>query len=113
MTEPYSPWQQAAEGCIQELKQGVTRKMLKTGLPKRLWDHCIKLESLICSHTANDIYSTRGEVPETIMKGGTADISQICEYGWYDWVMFRYTMEAFPENKFVLGRYLGPATDVG
>ncbi len=22
VTEPYSPWQQAAEGCIRELKQG-------------------------------------------------------------------------------------------
>ncbi len=31
MTEPYSPWQQAAEGCIHELKRGVSRKMLKTG----------------------------------------------------------------------------------
>jgi hypothetical protein len=25
-TEPYSPWQQAAEGCIRELKRGVSRK---------------------------------------------------------------------------------------
>jgi hypothetical protein len=63
MTEPYSPWQQAAEGCIRELKRGVSRKMLKTGSPKRLWDHCIELEGLIRSHTANDIYSTGGEVP--------------------------------------------------
>ncbi len=23
--EPYSPWQQAAEGCIRELKRGVSR----------------------------------------------------------------------------------------
>jgi hypothetical protein len=28
MTEPYSPWQQAAKGCICELKQGVSRKMI-------------------------------------------------------------------------------------
>jgi len=27
-TEPYPPWQQAAEGCIRELKQGVSRKMI-------------------------------------------------------------------------------------
>ena len=67
MTEPYLPWQQAAEGCIHELKQGVSRKMIKTGAPKRLWDHCIELECLICSHTANDIYATGGEVPETIL----------------------------------------------
>jgi hypothetical protein len=46
-TEPYPPWQQAAEGCIRELKRGVTRKMVKTGSPKPLWDHCIELEAAI------------------------------------------------------------------
>ncbi len=75
VTEPYSPWQQAAEGCIHDLKQGVSHKMIRSGAPKRLWDHCIELEGLIFSHTANDIYATGREVPETIMKGGTADIS--------------------------------------
>ncbi len=89
--------------------------MIKTGAPKRLWDYCIKLEGLICSHTANDIYATGSEVPETILKGGTADISQICKFAWHDWVMFRDTVSriAFPDKRLTLGRYLGPATDVG
>jgi hypothetical protein len=112
-TEPYSPWQQAAEGCIRKLKRGVTRKMIKTGSPRTLWDHCIELEALIRSSTCNDIYMTNGEVPETIMTGSTADISHICEFGWYDWVMFRDNVPSFPDNKLVLGCYLGPATDVG
>jgi hypothetical protein len=50
-TEPYSPWQQAAEGCIRELKRWVSRKMIKTGSPRLLWDHCIELEALIHSST--------------------------------------------------------------
>jgi hypothetical protein len=88
-TEPYSPWQQAAEGCIRELKRGVSRKMIQTGSPRTLCDHCIELEALIRSSTCNDIYMTNGEVPETITTGSTAVISPICEFGWYDWVMFR------------------------
>jgi hypothetical protein len=44
-TELYSPWQQAAEGCIHELKRGVSHKMIKTGPPRVLWDHCIELEA--------------------------------------------------------------------
>ena len=63
-TKPYSPWQQAAEGCIQELKRGVSRKMIKTGSPRRLWDHCIDLEALIRSLTCNDIYMTTGSLAE-------------------------------------------------
>jgi len=112
-TEPYAPWQMAAEGCIRELKRGTSRKMIKTGSPKSLWDHCIKLEALLRSSTSNDIYMTNGEVPETIMTGSTADISHISEFGWYDWVMFRDNVPTYPDDKLILGRYLGPATDVG
>jgi hypothetical protein len=87
--------------------------MIKTGSPRTLWDHCIELEALIHSSTCNDIYMTNGEVPETIMTGSTADRSHICEFGWYDWVMFWDNVPAFPDNTLVLGGYLGPVTDVG
>jgi hypothetical protein len=52
-TEAYSPWQQAAEGCIRKLKRGVSRKMIETGSPRVLWDHCIELEAFIRSLTSN------------------------------------------------------------
>ena len=86
--------------------------MIKTGPPKTLWDHCIELEALMRSSTSNDIYMTKGEVPETIMTGSTADISHISEFGWYDWVMFRDNTPTYPDDKLILGRYLGPATDI-
>ena len=47
------------------------------------------------------------------MSGSTADMSHISEFGWYDWVMFRDNTPTFPDDKLALGRYLGPATDVG
>jgi hypothetical protein len=112
-TEPYSPWLQAAEGAIREVKRASARLMIKSGAPKVLWDHCIELAALIRSHTATDILSASGEVPETILTGSTADISLICQFGWYDWVMFRDTTPSYPDDSVVLGRYLGPATDVG
>jgi hypothetical protein len=59
------------------------------------------------------MYMTNGKVPETIMTGITVYISHICEFGWYDWVMFRDDFPTFPDDKFILGRYLGPATNVG
>ena len=54
---------------------------------------------------------TTGQVPETIMTGDTADISRICQFGWYDWVMY-HDHTTFPEDKALLGQYLGPAIDV-
>ncbi len=56
---------------------------------------------------------TNDEVPETIMTGSTADISHICELAWYDWVMFRDKIPTFPDQKLILGCYLGPATGIG
>jgi hypothetical protein len=113
VTEPYSPWQQATEGCIREIKRGSLRKMISTGSPKTLWDNCLELEALVRSCTCNDIYMTAGQVPETIMSGSTADISHIAEFGWYDWVMYRDNVPSYPDDRLILGCYLGPATDIG
>ena len=68
---------------------------------------------LIRSHTAHTAYELQGEVPETIMIGQTEDISNICEYDWYEWVMFLDNVTSYPEDRRILGRYLGPANDVG
>jgi len=112
-TEPYLPWQQATEGCIWELKRGVSCQMLSTGFPKALWDHCLVLQALIRSCTSNDIYMTNGQVPETIMTGSTADISHIAEFARYNWVMFHDNTPTFLDEVLTLGRYLGLALDVG
>ena len=69
--------------------------------------------ALIRSHTAHTAYELQGEVPETIMTDQTADISNICEYDWYEWVMFLDNVTSYPEDRRTLGRYLGPAIGVG
>ena len=53
------------------------------------------------------------EVPETVMLGGTSNIGQFCEHGFYYWVMFRDTPIQYPNKNPVFGRYLGPEIDFG
>ncbi len=77
------------------------------------WDHCLELEALVCSNTSNDIYMTIEQVPETIMKGTTTDISHIAVFSWYNWIMFHDNVPTYPNDKLVLGRYLSPAIDMG
>jgi hypothetical protein len=55
----------------------------------------------------------KGETPERVVSGETADISEFAEHGFYDWVKFCDTIIPFPDNKLVLGRYLGPSTNIG
>jgi hypothetical protein len=112
-TEPYSPFSNAAEGAIREVKRSAGRKMVVSRCPKKLWDHCLELEALIQSHTALNSYELQGQVPETIVSGQTADISVLVEYEWFEWVKFRDNPTAFPEPKEILGRWLGPALDIG
>ena len=88
-TEPYSPWQNAAESTIRELKKVARRNMIKSNSPKKLWDDWLELEMEIRSCTANNVVELKGEVPRTVMKGETANITYLCEFGWNDWLYFR------------------------
>jgi hypothetical protein len=112
-TEPHSPWMNMAENGVRELKKASARQMLKKHSPKQLWDDCLELQAYIKSHTAGTDFGLNGETPETMLSGETADISEFAEFGWYDWVKFRDTAVPYPEDKLVLGRYLGPSTDIG
>ena len=47
------------------------------------------------------------------MSGNTSDISFISEFGWFQWVMYYNPTEVYPDAKPKMGRYLGPAIDVG
>ena len=47
------------------------------------------------------------------MTGQTANTSQLFEHRWYEWVKFFDSPSRFPEDKDILGRYLGPSLDVG
>ena len=49
-------------------------------------------------HIALDIYVMQGEVLETVMLGGTSDISQFYYHGFYDWVMFRDDPIQYPDE---------------
>ena len=62
------------------------------------------------SHTAHDIYQLDAQVPETLMLGQTADISHLCEFYWYEWVMVNDVTSKFPDTTSTLGRYLGPTS---
>ena len=112
-TEPYSPWQNTAEGTIRELKKDTARVMLRTGTPKRLWDDCLEHRAYIRSHTALNIYNLDGEVPETMMTGQTANIGPWCDFQWYQWIKYYDETSSYPDDKMTLGRYLGPSPGIG
>ena len=47
------------------------------------------------------------------MSDETADISEFADFYRYDWVMYRDTSVSYPGRNPKLGRYCGPAYDIG
>ena len=82
--ESYTPWSNAAEREIKELKKGAGHKLPWSRAPKHLWDDCLELEAYIRSNTAHEIYKLDREVPKTVMSGETSDISQFCKLEWFE-----------------------------
>jgi hypothetical protein len=63
--------------------------------------------------TAKDIFKLHGTNAHTALTGEEGDISNLCQYEWYDWCYFRDQKQKFPFNREVLGRVLGPAKGEG
>jgi hypothetical protein len=104
LAEPYSQFQNRAEGAIRELKRGVNRAMQKVNAPKRLWDFCAEHQAEIRSLTASDLYQLNGRTPYEIVTGNTPDISEYLQYRWYDPVWYYNQIEQFPNDRRLIGR---------
>ena len=48
-----------------------------------------------------------------IMSGETSDISQCCDFEWFEWVVLQEKTAPYPDNYFRLGRYLGLIINIG
>ena len=100
----FTPWLNAAEWEIKEMKKCSGRKRIKSRAPKRLWNDWLELESYIRSNTAHGIFKPDREVSKTV---------PICEFEWFGCLMFWDEMEPYLDDCFKLGMYLGPKIDDG
>ena len=97
---------------IRELKRGV-RRMIRSSLsPLRFWNYCSQLQVRIRYSTTHNNVRLNGEVPQTLVDGTTFDISNLAEFGWYDWIKYRDTIVSWPLDDYTLGRWLGPAPTI-
>jgi len=112
-TEPYSPWQNRAEGGIREIKRLVHRKMTPKRVPQKLWDFCTKWACEIKNKSTGNIYALEDRTPYEATLGNTSDISSLIPFDFYDYVWYRDVVSVFPEPKLKLGRWLGGAANFG
>ena len=62
---------------------------------------------------ANNIFQLQGYNPHIATLGVMGDMSNLCQFVWYEWVYFRHKTADFPFQKEELGRCLGPTKNDG
>ncbi|MGH7974084.1 MAG: hypothetical protein ACREBR_01060, partial [bacterium] len=110
-TEPYTPWQNKAEREIQESKKTHRRLMNSYQVPQQLWDYCVKFAAELRSKTVHP--HLNGRSPYEILTGDTPDISHLMHFDFYQAVTYLEQAVSFPEVKEKLGKWLGPAHNIG
>jgi hypothetical protein len=111
--EEGTPWANKAELYIGLIKEAVRKDMKESDCPLVLWDYCVERRARINNLTAKDIFKLHSSNAYTALTGDEGDISNLCQYKWYDWCYFRDKREKFPFNREILGRVLGPAKGEG
>ena len=111
--EEGTPWANKAELYIGLVKEAVRKDMKAANSPIPFWDYCVERRARINNLLAKDLFQLHGENAHSTVTGEEGDISNLCEFNWYDWCYFREKTSKFPFNQELLGRVLGPARGEG
>ena len=111
--EEGTSWSNKAELYVKLMKEVVRKDMREADSPLPFWDYCLERRVWIYNLTARDHIKINGMMPHTATTGEEGDISNLCQYKWYDWCYYREHTAKFPHNQEVLGHVLGPARGEG
>ena len=111
--EEGTPWSNKAELYIKLKKEAVRKDMKESNCPLCFWDYCLEHRVWIYNIMSCDHIKVRGSNPHTETFGEQRDISNLCQFRWYEWCYFRDHKAPFPHNQEVRGGVLGPAQGEG
>ena len=94
-------------------KTGVGKDMRETNYPMRLWFYACERRTENMSLAANFLFQLQGKNPYIATIGDMGDISNLYQFGWYEWVYLNQKTAAFPFQKELLDRCLGPTKNDG
>ena len=76
-------WANKAERYIGLLKESVRKDMRESNSPL-FWDYCLECRVQICNMTVRDYPTICGTNPHTLVTGEEGDISNLCQFSWYE-----------------------------
>ena len=112
--EAATQWADRAELYIGMFKEATRKDLRISNSPLVLWDFCMEMRALIHNVTPRDLFQLNGNTPQVTTFGVQGDISNIYQFGWYDWCYFRDSNNVlYPQMREVLGRVMGPMKNEG
>ena len=111
LIEPHSPFQNRVEGVIKTFKRKIRSIMKQNKIPTRFWDYVAMYVADIHNLTASPLLDDRP--PREVISGNTCDISEYTAFIMYEPCWFYDSEAPFPEEKELLGRWLGVSNRVG
>ena len=82
--ESLTQWANRAELYVGLFKDAVRKDMLQENTPLVFWDYCAERRAAITNMTAKDLFQLQGQTPHFAKFGEEGDISNICQFGWYE-----------------------------
>ena len=107
--EESTPWSNKSELYIGLIKGSVRKDTKETDIPPFLWCYCAERRSLIINLTAKKLFQLHGSTLHTALTSEEGDISNLCQFKYYDWCYHRDNKAKFPFNRELLGRIIEPA----
>ena len=104
--EEGTPWSNKAELYIGLINEAVRKIMCESNSPLCSWDYCVERRARINNLTAKNAFRLHGSTPHTHPTGDEGDISNLCQYAWYEWCYFRDQTAAFPTTRKFWEEYL-------
>ena len=103
--EAGTPWGNRVELYISLFKEAVHRDLRMTDVPMVILDYCMVHRARIHNAVPLPLFQNQGMTNHDAIFGEQVNISNICNFGWYQWVYYR-TPNSLPAIKECLGRVI-------
>ena len=96
--EEGTPLENKAKLFIGLIKEAVCKDIKESDCPLSFWEYCVERQARINNLTAKSTFILHVANSYISLTGKEGDISNFCQYKWYDWWYYIEHKERFPFN---------------
>ena len=95
------------------LKEDVRKELRELHAPMELWCYCAERRAAISNLTSKNLFQLQVQNLHSMALGEPGDVSNLCQFRWYEWCCVSQVKKDFSEPAEDLGRCLVPSNNEG